>query len=278
LGTAAAQGTTPDDVRLSHQAFVERVGIEDLHLVPDHLARYAFALHWAPGKNVIDLCCGTGYGSRLLEAAGATVVLGVDIDEQAVACARKAFASPRLSFQRADVTQALQTTGVDLAVCFEGIEHVTAPDTLVANIAKHLNAEGVALISTPNGAHFPGGFSGNPYHVKEYTLAEFHTLLARHFERVTMYFQWAYRDPYDFRWTPGNILRFLVPLWLKRMARRLLGRPASGPGLPTVAAASNPLLWRPYPLNYLSQIGLRGAQPHVWLALCERPHVDGRVR
>jgi hypothetical protein len=44
-------------------------------------------------------------------------------------------------------------------------------------------------VSTPNGSHYPDGFSGNPHHVKEFTQSELEALLGRHFGRVEMYSQ-----------------------------------------------------------------------------------------
>lgn len=253
--------------------YIERILLEDLPRFPDHLARYAFALHWVPGRTVVDLCCGTGYGSRMLTAGGATSVLGVDIDPKAVELAERKQVLPGLSFRCADVTSPIGFESVDLAICFEGLEHVTAPKKLVANIAGHLAPNGIALISTPNAGYFSGGHSGNPYHVQEYKLEDFHSLLRPHFRSIRMFFQWGLSDPHDRSWSFRSLARLLIPVSLKRALRFMVRARSTSRDQSESILQANPLLWRPYPVTYLSSPGLRGAQPYVWIALCQGPIV-----
>ncbi len=243
---------------------------EDLPNFPDHVARYAFALHWVPGKSVVDLCCGTGYGTRLLSAGGATHVLGIDIDSRCIEQAVKNHGSEKLRFICQDVLMPIPQPSSNLIVCFEGIEHVIAPESLVSNIAENLTNDGIALISTPNASYYPGGCSGNPYHLKEFSLHEFQCLLAQYFDKVSMYFQWSYRDPYDVDFRLSTILKMLMPIRIKQALKGLFHRQQEK-AAQHKATAPDPMAWRPYPLNYLSQPGLRGAQPHNWLAVCAMP-------
>src|SRR5215213_2115831 len=157
----------------------------------DHHARYLFAAHFVAGRSVVDLCCGNGYGSNLLLAAGAVRVKGLDIAADAVAAARNHYAGPDFEVGVAD--QPLDLSDFDIAVCFEGIEHVTDPDQLLANMC----GADLALVSSPNADFYPGGFSGNPHHRREWTRSEFEAVLSRHFSEVRMYFQWNYPDPLD---------------------------------------------------------------------------------
>ena len=46
----------------------------------EHHARYWWAARAASGRAVLDAACGEGYGSAILAAAGATQVVGVDLD------------------------------------------------------------------------------------------------------------------------------------------------------------------------------------------------------
>src|SRR5947209_18308017 len=70
----------------------------DLYLA--HLAVYELAGGRAAGRRVLDLGCGTGYGSAHLLAAGAAEVAGIDTDEASLAYARRRFGAPRLHFAR----------------------------------------------------------------------------------------------------------------------------------------------------------------------------------
>jgi 2-polyprenyl-3-methyl-5-hydroxy-6-metoxy-1,4-benzoquinol methylase len=257
----------------------ERMTPENLGEEHYHLARYLFAAHWAFGRRALDLCCGLGYGSGILAAAGAREVTGVDIDAGAVAEAARRFGNDRVRFLQADVTGGAAWPPADLAVCFEGIEHVVEPEVLLEKITQALSADGVAIISTPNGGSCPKGHSGNPYHLREYRLEEFRNLLGAHFGEVDMLFQWPSGDPYACRPSLAGFLKAMIPIPVKRALHSLLGRqrrlaPSFAPSqqLPTYS-------YRPLPLRYLTRWpGLRHAQPSIWVAVCQRPRkLAGRV-
>ncbi|HWH93640.1 MAG TPA: methyltransferase domain-containing protein [Baekduia sp.] len=234
----------------------------------DHLARYLFAGHFAAGRSVVDLCCGNGYGSHLLEAAGAVRVTGIDIAADAIATAREHYAGPKFEVGAADAP--LDLRQYDVAVCFEGIEHVADPDRLLANMA----GAGVALVSSPNSDFFPGGFSGNPHHLREWTRREFEEVLARHFSDVRMYFQWHYPDPLDLDRRPSTLAKAVVPVSLKRRLRSS-GRSDAPPAEPALPQAgddrANYRLHRATSLGMLRLLpGLRYGQPSTWTAVCHR--------
>lgn len=266
---------TPDLRNSTPAGIPERILPEDLSLAPDHLARYAFAAHWVPAQRVADVCCGIGYGSNLLAAAGASKIYGFDLSEAAVEAANKRYACPEVEFHCVDAAGTIVFPQVDLAICFEGIEHVTDPRALLQNMQSALTDSGIAIISTPNGEFYPGGHSGNPFHLREYTLREFSDLLGERFRDVKMYFQWFYNDPYDFQWNPVSALRALVPVSLKHAIRSRFRRSA-----PPAAAqrgtlpAGSAARYRPLPLTYLSLPGLRFSQPAVWVAVCKGPMRD----
>jgi 2-polyprenyl-3-methyl-5-hydroxy-6-metoxy-1,4-benzoquinol methylase len=257
-----------------HEDWAERVLPDDLASVNGtaHLARYLFAAHWAPGRRSLDLCCGAGYGTGLLHAAGASYALGIDIDPAAIAMATERYARPgAVEYGVGDAQEPLSARGMRLATCFEGIEHVERPDALLRNLASTLDADGVAVVSTPN-ADASGGHSGNPFHVQEFTRRQFEDMLAATFRTVRLFFQWNARDPYGFEWSLPQLTRALIPVEMKRRLRRpsaaepvvASGEGGAGDG----ARPPWPILMRPYPAEYLSQPGLRGAQPALWIAVC----------
>ena len=63
----------------------------------DHLKRYEFAKTYCKDKSVLDIACGTGYGTYEL-AQVATKVLGVDIDQDAVKLAKDTYKNDNLSY------------------------------------------------------------------------------------------------------------------------------------------------------------------------------------
>lgn len=254
----------------------ERLDLDDLvGEGADHLARYAFATHWVSGQTVADVCCGLGYGTNLLAAAGATKVYGVDSSSAAVDEARRRYGSPRIEFLDADATVDLPLPVVDVVTCFEGIEHVHAPEKLLANAVRCLAADGVALISTPNASAFKGGHSGNPYHITEYAREEFEALLSRYFKRAKMFFQWSFDAPYDFTWGLWEIVRLATPVSFKHVVRtQLLGKRREGENATERKGFGAAMKWRPYPASYLQLPGLR-VEPRTWLAVCSGPKSAG---
>ena len=105
----------------------ERLSVEDVEagglLAASHVHRYDVAAAALAGGRLLDLCCGTGYGSRRMGATAASVV-GVDVSEEAVADARASVEpelSERVSFETADALaflRALAPDRFDAVVCF----------------------------------------------------------------------------------------------------------------------------------------------------------------
>ncbi len=130
----------------------------------EHWARYLFARDRARGR-VLDVACGTGYGTALL---GAT---GVDLSVAALRYARRrtdrlvAADALRLPFGRA----------FDTVVSFETLEHVPDAARFVAECARVLRPGGTFLVSTPN-RELWSPRSPRPlqkFHVREFNRREF---------------------------------------------------------------------------------------------------------
>ena len=152
-----------------------------------HLARYRFAAAYVSGKDVLDIACGTGYGTRLLcEIGKAKRVTGVDIDEAAVAYAMKKHWLPAASYLVGSVTQIpLPADSVDVVVSFETIEHVDEDEATVAEFARVLRPQGTLVCSTPNG--WPLEIA--PHHKKVFERDSFLALLQPHFRLIELFNQ-----------------------------------------------------------------------------------------
>lgn len=261
-----------EDLRNLVDGVAERVVFEDLATTvygAENLARYLFAAHWAAGRKVVDLCCGTGYGTNVLLAAGAAAARGIDVSQSAIGEAQLRFGRPGLEFAVGDANSPLDLGDAGLRVCFEGLEHVSDAGALLDNLVCGLPDDGCVIVSTPNGDLHPSGHSGNPHHVREYGLADFGELMRERFQNVQMYFQWRYPDPHDIEWSATEIARALVPVGVKRGLGTLgRGRVAN------VSAAPAPheylaVEFRPLPATYLRlPPGLRYGQPMIWIAVC----------
>ena len=151
-----------------------------------HLVVYEWIAAREPGRRVVDLACGEGYGSAVLARTAASVV-GVDANPEAHEHARIKYAGGRVGFER-DMIETW-TGDVDCVVFLQTIEHVQDPDAVMARLRDLVGPRGVVYVSTPNVLTLapPGAErSGNPWHVREYRPEEFHALCARHFAGVEL--------------------------------------------------------------------------------------------
>lgn len=158
----------------------------------EHWHRYAVARPLAAGRRVLDAACGEGYGSALMAMAGAEV-LGIDIDADAVAHARRRYGHiPGLRFEHGDVTalDALPDGGFELVLSFETLEHVQAQERLLDGFSRLLAPAGLLLVSTPDKRTYTD-LTGerNPHHVRELYRDQFESLLSERFPARRLFAQ-----------------------------------------------------------------------------------------
>ena len=148
-----------------------------------HLAVYEWIAERVRGRRVADLACGEGYGAAVLAGTAAEVV-GVDANPEAHEHATLRYSRPGLRFERGLVEDFAGPC--DAVVFLQTIEHVHEPSALCERIA---GAASTAYISTPNRLTLapPGAErSGNPWHLREYTAAEYRELLEPQFATVEL--------------------------------------------------------------------------------------------
>ena len=152
---------------------VERLTLEavqaDTMLACEHRHRYEFAARLCAGKRVLDLCCGSGYGTAIL-AAGALEAVGVDNDAATVETARATLGRElaNVSFELADAVAYLsgEIAGrFDVVACFEGLEHLQDLDRALELLRGHAD-RGVRIVaSVPNDRLFG---ADNPFHATKF--------------------------------------------------------------------------------------------------------------
>jgi 2-polyprenyl-3-methyl-5-hydroxy-6-metoxy-1,4-benzoquinol methylase len=157
-----------------------------MSLEAEHHVRYRWAAALAPGRRVLDVACGSGFGTQILAAAGAASVVGVDSEPIAVEEARRgAPAATRIELGRIERLPFV-AGAFDLVVCFETIEHVEEQQAAFDELRRVLAADGFLLISSPNRGVFT---AENPFHVAELASRELETELRRRFRHVVVYGQ-----------------------------------------------------------------------------------------
>ena len=148
---------------------VERLDLDEVRapslIASEHLHRYELAARLCRGMRVADVCCGTGYGTRLLADGGADVV-GIDSSEKAIAEA----AGLGIRTEVADALEYLERPSlpdeIEAVVMFEGLEHLPDVDRAVVAL-RGLAANGVRLaISIPNSKLL--GEEDNPFHETDF--------------------------------------------------------------------------------------------------------------
>jgi len=142
-----------------------------------HLSRYRFAAERLSGLAVIDLACGTGYGSQILVEQGhVSSVVGVDRDPAAVSYAAPAHTIRGARFIASDGCRTgLAEGSSEAVVSFETIEHLSDDKAFVEEIHRILRPGGIIICSTPN------QWDPSPHHERVYTLDSFCSLFDKLF-------------------------------------------------------------------------------------------------
>jgi ubiquinone/menaquinone biosynthesis C-methylase UbiE len=154
-----------------------------------HVRVYEFAAQFAVGKAVLDVGCGTGYGTALLAERGASQALGVDRARSAVRFARKRYGGQA----RFDVMDAqrleLEDSSFDLVISSENLEHLPDPTASIREIRRVLRSDGLLVLGTPNKEMSSPGkdHPSNPFHEKEFYFVELRELLDAFFSWVVIF-------------------------------------------------------------------------------------------
>ncbi|HEX6977515.1 MAG TPA: class I SAM-dependent methyltransferase [Patescibacteria group bacterium] len=167
--------------------FNERVipNVSSNYLFKEALARYEFVKRFIKnGMRVIDLGCGTGYGSAVLSELGCEVT-GIDIDKEAVDYATKHYGK-KTKFIKGNIKDLrLKNSEFDIACSFEVIEHIDNPKAFLKEVKRIIKKGSYFILSTPNASVVsPHGGVSSPYHTKEFNYRELSSLLKKEFKSV----------------------------------------------------------------------------------------------
>lgn len=165
----------------------------------EHAERYKFAIAYTRDKVVLDMACGSGYGSNYIAQKGAQRVVGADKEQEAVEEAKKRYQqTSNVEYRTMDAERIdFPNESFDMVVSFETIEHIERPEVFLAKLKNVVKKGGVCIFSTPNRNISNPGTSlsdkpVNPFHVREYVLDEFLDLLKKYFVVEDIYGQGVY--------------------------------------------------------------------------------------
>ncbi len=157
-----------------------------------HLIRYLWACECAKGTSgigsVLDLACGSGFGSYLLACTLPTArVIGADYDRAAVLEAARRYRRNNLEFRFGDAVHWHESLGdevFDLIVSFDTIEHVHHREIMLENLVAHLRDDGQVFLSTPCGGDSVVAKPEWEFHQIEYSAGSLFDFLSRYFRVV----------------------------------------------------------------------------------------------
>jgi len=154
-----------------------------------HVATYQFALPYVRGQRVLDLGCGSGYGTAL--AAGhSQLTVGVDIAGDAIQYAIAHYSRPGLSFLQVDNVERwalpFSTGAFDVVLSFQVIEHLWQVASYLQEICRLLRPGGVLVLATPDRSSrlFPFQKPWNVWHTYEFSADELDRQLGKYFSEV----------------------------------------------------------------------------------------------
>lgn len=158
----------------------------------EHVHRYNEVLKKLKGNEVVlDIACGSGFGTHLLSKATKSEIIGGDLSQNAIDLCDSNWKNPNLSYQKMDGTNlSFGDNYFDVVVSFETIEHTTEFDKMIAEFKRVLKPNGIIFLSTPNIiVNSPTGRVSNPYHTQEWNYEEYLAILNFHFKKSELYGQ-----------------------------------------------------------------------------------------
>lgn len=157
------------------------------HLFQEHIVRYMFASKFVSSKSVLDVGCGTGYGTFLLSKKNAIKTIGIDNSKKAIEYCKKNYKNKNLIFKVEDcIKTTFPSQNFDVLTSFELIEHLEQPIKFLKEAKRILKKDGLLILSTPNKLTYP---SGNPFHFNEFTEKKLVNLLKKIFKNVTILYE-----------------------------------------------------------------------------------------
>jgi len=166
------------------------VNNKESDLYRSHENRYLFAVDFCKNKRVLDIACGSGYGSYLISNIADSVV-GIDIDKNTIQFCSDKYKNNNLEFRDSDALFLNDDLigKLDVVVSFETIEHILNYDLFLLNIYNYLDKGGVLILSTPN--NFKNIYPPeNKFHSQEFNVQDLISALNRNgFNDIKVYGQ-----------------------------------------------------------------------------------------
>ena len=112
-------------------------------------------------SRILDIACGTGYGSQMLARFTGQQVVGVDSDISALKIGVRHYNHANITFQHGDIEKTWFPYHFGLVVCLETLEHLKEPELFLSKTLSCMGAGATIVISVP----VTEKKGDNPYHI-----------------------------------------------------------------------------------------------------------------
>lgn len=183
----------------------------------EHLQRYQEVnkILGSNKKYILDIACGSGFGSDYLSNCGYDVI-GGDLSEEVVLECKSKYKKPNLDFKIIDGTKLDYNDSLfDAVVSFETIEHTRDFQLMLNEFKRVTKTDGLVILSTPNFlVNSPKGFIENPFHTQEWTYDELLKILNSTFSKVELLGQQyiRYKAPLTFNYKIAKVMEWIFYL------------------------------------------------------------------
>lgn len=150
-----------------------------------HQFTYNYIKQYTENKSVLDIGCGTGYGSKII-AEKSGEVLGIDLSGEAIKYCRDKYKGSNLTYLQADALTFVPNKKFDIVIAFQVIEHIKDLAGFINKLRSIVKQGGKIIISTPNIPPQQKDRNLNEYHVNEMTYNEFKKVLEQLFDKVVI--------------------------------------------------------------------------------------------
>jgi SAM-dependent methyltransferase len=155
---------------------VSNIDVSDNFVLARSVLAYREAAKRVRGT-VLEIGTGSGYGVEILSPVAGSLVT---IDKHAPAAGLPQ--APNVEFRRMKVPPIDLPSGMfDCVVAFQVIEHIRDDFGFLDEVVRVLKPGGRFIVTTPGAAM---SLTRNPWHVREYTVGEFTSLIESRFGRV----------------------------------------------------------------------------------------------
>jgi len=143
------------------------------------------------GDRILDIACGSGYGTNLLSEIQGTECVGVDILTELIANAQSTFfEKSNLKFICSDYKDLTFNHTFDKIFSFHTMEHIENDEDFLSKMYSFLKNDGELFIEVPILRPLP--FENittpiNPDHILEYSIEQFKTKIEKYFKIKNIY-------------------------------------------------------------------------------------------